>query len=745
MLGFSVECEVYMILSGNFVYCFGITKLDFEFDFSPLDDKDNSVSKAYAIYAPNGVMKSSFARTFFEYSKNGKGPDKEERYNKLSTCSIKADGNPISSQMIYVVDSSNDINSTSLSNSVTNILVDPDRKKRYDRLVIELDKKKKELLRDLNQLSGVRQVDIENCILEDFDEKSFPECLVRYHSQPLEDDYSSFSYSDIFSKATESVISSLEFQNYSREFSRRYQELFDTDGSIFKKGVFNPGKAKDSLVALTKSGFFDAAHKVKLRGEENAISRDEYDQRYKSCIAKIETDEKLKTIRSLLEKNESTKSLFRYLEELDNAKLEFFLNMLSPEHQPRFKRELWIQYLQNSAYTRGYLETYNRSKKEIAEIEAEARGHIKQWINAVNLFNDRFVDMPCELDIVNYSDTVLGKEKAILVFKFKDGESNTEMLLNDVRTLSTGEMRAFCLLNVIFEAANRQQNNTETLFVFDDVVDSFDYKNKAAIIQYLDDLAKIDCFYQIILTHNFDFYRALALSFVARDRCLTTVIDKNSRSITLEKADGIKNCFIGIIKAQIQKSDVSLCASIPFARNIIEYTRGEDNTDYKTLTKLLHWKNDSVSITIKDYLSIYNNTFDGNITRIDDAQIVTKLILNQANSICTKSGVCGFNIIEKIVLCMAIRIIAEKFMINILSDLLPAYTYNESNQYGDLLEKIKCCELSSDIMRTLNKISITVSSNLHINSFMYEPIIDLSIEALIDLYSKVQKLECQKE
>jgi predicted ATP-binding protein involved in virulence len=36
--------------------CFGIKKMDFDFDFED--------SNVYSIYAPNGVMKSSFAKTF---------------------------------------------------------------------------------------------------------------------------------------------------------------------------------------------------------------------------------------------------------------------------------------------------------------------------------------------------------------------------------------------------------------------------------------------------------------------------------------------------------------------------------------------------------------------------------------------------------------------------------------------------------------------------------------------------------
>jgi ABC-type dipeptide/oligopeptide/nickel transport system ATPase subunit len=65
------------------------------------------------------------------------------------------------------------------------------------------------------------------------------------------------------------------------------------------------------------------------------------------------------------------------------------------------------------------------------------------------------------------------------------------------------------LLNIIFEIKARENLDSETLFIIDDIADSFDYKNKYAIIQYLNDIHKNDKFYQIILTHNFDFYRTI--------------------------------------------------------------------------------------------------------------------------------------------------------------------------------------------------------------------------------------------
>ena len=48
------------------------------------------------------------------------------------------------------------------------------------------------------------------------------------------------------------------------------------------------------------------------------------------------------------------------------------------------------------------------------------------------------------------------------------------------------------------------------MIIFDDVADSFDYKNKFAIIEYIRDLHLSNDFRLIILTHNFDFYRTIA-------------------------------------------------------------------------------------------------------------------------------------------------------------------------------------------------------------------------------------------
>lgn len=344
--------------------------------------------------------------------------------------------------------------------------------------------------------------------------------------------------------------------------------------------------------------------------------------------------------------------------------------------------------------------------------------------------------MPFTLFIANQAEVALGKENAQLRFIFRDGNDSVEWSRSELKTLSQGEKRALYLLNFIFEVESRKLNSQETLFVFDDIADSFDYKNKHAIVQYLRDLTKTDYFYQIILTHNYDFFRTLATTYVHRERCLMTI--NNNASICLEKAEGVKNYFIGKWKDNVNRSDFILCATIPFTRNLIEYTKGENDPDYNKLTNLLHWKQDTDHITVGDYLNIYNSLFRTNYPTNNNS-ILKNLLFQKADEICRCHTYDGLNLENKVLLCIAIRIVSEKFMTDMLRILKndPEYWCSAYNQFGELMKEFSSLAPSAPAIRTLEKVSITVSSNIHLNSFMYEPILDLTIEHLINLYNEV--------
>lgn len=59
------------------------------------------------------------------------------------------------------------------------------------------------------------------------------------------------------------------------------------------------------------------------------------------------------------------------------------------------------------------------------------------------------------------------------------------------------------------------------------------------------------------------------------------------------------------------------------------------------------------------------------------------------------------------------------------------------NQFGDLMKSYVTELPDSNDIKILEKVSITVSSNIHLNSFMYEPILDLTIDHLIYLYIEI--------
>lgn len=721
-------------LSVSLTNCYGIQSLVHEFEFGSSAKK----GKTFTIYAPNGLMKTSFSSTFENIAK-GESP-REERYNRPSVHVVEADGVAISKEAIYVLKSEMVIGVD--SPAITNILVNPVSKARYDELLVELDKLKTKLVGSLQKSSKVKKPDIEQVMLKDWLEKDFTTCIVKIKETSVGDDLSPYEYATVFDPRAIEVLESQEFISRANEFSERYQELFDQAGTIYQKGVFNPTKAETSFGALSKQGFFASGHRVHLRGETSSIDKEELDQKLQAIHARIDGDETLKKLRVSLAKNAQTQSLIDLIEKLSSTEVEFLIDKLKPENQSQFRKDFWTFYIQNNTDATSYVEAYASNKTEIESIEEAAAEAAPRWTNAEDLFNDRFVDMPFTLSVANQALAALGKQKANLKFTFKDGDDTVEWSLQEVRTLSQGEKRALYLLNFIFEVEDRKLANQETLFIIDDVADSFDYKNKHAIVQYLEDLNGVTGFHQIVLTHNFDFFRTLANNFVHRDRCL--MANRGRSAITLVKAEGIKNYFIGKWKENVVGNDFILCATIPFARNLIEYIKGEQDPDYLKLTSLLHWKSDTDKISVGHYLDIYNRLF-GSEHDISNSQPVIDLLIAKANEVCERDEQDGLNLEGKVLLSIAIRMQAEMFLISEFRKLQNDATYwcQSNNQFGNLVKTYSSLTSSAPALRIVEKVSITVSSNIHLNSFMYEPILDLTIDHLINLYREVEGLSAE--
>lgn len=714
--------------------CYGIKSFDETLSFKVSSGIQN---RAIAIYAPNGLMKTSFTRVFEDLAK-GKTP-KEERYNRDSSCTVEVDGNIIPKEIIYVLRS--DIDIVQETTAFTNVLVDPAKKARYDELVVDIEKAKTKLIAFLQKKSKVKKDLIESTIISDTGKPHFFQAIQYLYAKQSEIANATLEYQVVFDSKAQEVINSTDFLSSAKDFNQRYQEIFTQAGTIYKKGLFNPAKADTSFQTLDKNSFFKTGHKVHLEGDSQSIGKEDLDKRLSQVNKAINEDENLKAIQDKLVKNAQTQALIDLFESLDATGIEEFIEWAKPEKSAEFKKELWHLYLFGANEANNYLEAFRINQQEIHEIETVSATAVPQWQNAVTLFNNRFVDMPFTLVVDNLTAATLGKEPAKLSFVCQDGQDTVKLGRNEIKaTLSQGEKRAMYLLNFIFDVEERKTNNQETLFIIDDVADSFDYKNKHAIVQYLIDLCSADFFHQIIPTHNFDFFRTVSDRYIHRKRLY--MANRVVNGIKLEQAEGINNIFINKWKANLHTSQVMLCASIPFLRNLIEYQKGSRDIGYLRLTSLLHWKEDTDSITVADFWGIYNSFFNSDHNSWSAEKLVD-LIFNNADAIASSTTHQSLCLEDKVLMSIAIRLSAEKHMIMQIRTLSNDSEYwpEGNSQFGVLRSKYSLLAQNSiQNVQTIEKVALTISSNIHLNSFMYEPILDLTIDHLISLYNEVKAL-----
>lgn len=712
----------------NLQNCYGIKKLQKEFDFS-------TSKKTFAIYAPNGVMKTSFAKTFIDLSKGESSKDLMFPERKTIREIKDENDNEINKDQVFVMES---YNQGYKSERESSLLANKELKKKYDDIHKKLDEAKDELLKKLKQLSGLK-INIEDEVSTSFSKKKFFDVIEETETEVSKGGKPKFAniiYSSIFNDKALGFLKTKDFKNQIKEYIEKYNELLGK--SKYLKQGFDHYKASTIQRNLKDNGFFKAQHSINLY---DGISKQEVTK--EEDFEKIIQDEKNNIL--------SDKDLSKKWEEIDkklsaNVDLRSFRDYLFEnkeilpelENLEKLAKELWVSYFidQKDLYE-DLSKEYKNGKIEIEQIVKKAKEQKTDWENVIGIFNTRFF-VPFELRMENQDDVILKGKVPSVKFSFKDSDGNIQVEENPLLSiLSSGEKKALYILNIIFEIEARKKSNQKTILIVDDIADSFDYKNKYAIIQYLKEISEVPIFYQIILTHNFDFFRTVeSREVVDYPNCLFSY--KTENEVKLEKASGIKNPFINDWKQNL--SDLKkLVASIPFVRNIIEYTKGEDDADYKKLTSLLHWKDDNASFLMSSLKEIFKNTITGvNFPTDNLTDKVIDKIFQEAESCLIASE--GINFENKIVLSIAIRLKAEKFMVNKIND--PSFVSSiTSNQTIALFKKYKSKHPSEiENLKILEQVNLMTPENIHLNSFMYEPILDMSDRHLRDLYQEVKNL-----
>lgn len=729
--------------------CYGIKKLDKEFDFSS--------SKVNAIYAKNGSMKTSLTKTFKKLQENKSTEIGDEIFGALPVkCEVKVDGNDIRKEDIFVIHS---FESSYESDSLASLLVNDELKLELNKVIKLKDKflsllEKKSGKKIMKTVGGKKVYDLEPSIIEDFnfEEKSFLLNLNKIEAQNISTDFSNISYASIFDDSVLKKIRSEEFQTKIDEYINKCDEIYATY-SFLDKGKFTLPKIKDIQKSFEKNTYFVKGNKIVLDGNSEITNIIDLDNKIKEVENKVTSSNEFKEIEKLLSDAKGTilKDIIETFPEV--------IEELKLENLEEFRVKLWLSYINSE------LDKFNELKSSYNDLEEaieQADLDETPWQEALDIFNKRF-SVPFHMEISNLKSSIIGEGIPKVLFGFcKDGDLSNQDPSNWVKLdrenvenkniLSQGEKRALYLLNIIFDIEKRRRENRKTLFIVDDIADSFDYKNKYAIIEYLIDMADKDDFYMLLLSHNFDFYRTVS-SRLGLQRDYRHDVNKSENGIEIKKELYQDKPFI-YWKERLEKKHI--IALIPFVRNLIEY--GVDkrinsfsgiDDDYLLLTNIIHLKDHTANIKIYHLKEVYREYMGNDRFRdINDNDDVYPTIDTLASTMTNNDT----KLEDKIIMSIAIRLKAEEYMKNVINNSNANYTWtlrrqvqsgdknalmsfisSVGNQTRELFNAYRQVGEQNHI-KILDRVNIMTPESIHLNSFMYEPILDMDIIELKQLY-----------
>lgn len=725
--------------------CYGIQKLHHEFDFSN--------TNAISIYARNGLMKTSFSKTFRKIQEGKVAEIKDEIFGMPGVADVKVDGNSILPENVFVIKS---FESAYESNSVTSLLVNDDIKARIS-TVLKLKEKFLKLLEKYSGLKitktslGKKVYELEPQIVKDFqfEEDSFLLNIKFLDQMRAKVVFSGIKYSNIFDSTVLKKITSAEFQEKIEDFCLASDKIYEKFGFL-EKGNFTLPKLKNLSKTLESDSFFVKDNQLYLEGKYEIKEPSEL----KEKISEIEEKIKAVPVFQEIEKMLSDSKGIVLKELLENN--PDVIPYLKIEKLDDLRKELWLTYLEcEKDKFEELVDEYKKLEDEIGDIDLDAT----PWKKALGIFEERFT-VPYKMEISNMKGAIIGESIPRVEFSFKrDGQiiklARTD--LENLDVLSQGEKRALYLLNIIFDIEKVKNSGKDVLFVVDDIADSFDYKNKYAIVEYLYEMSTNPNFRLLILSHNFDFYRTVSMRLaIGREDRLTAEIVGNTIVLKQEKYQNQP-----FVAWKDNLNLVNVVAMIPFVRNMIEFGVDKNvggitgiSSDYVLLTHLLHEKDKTKLIRFSDLKKIYKKYLG--IKNFKSDVVESNLVIDEIFNIANRVTNMDVQLEHKIILAIAIRHLAERYMLTEIKKYTGQLTWRVKknirtghvtdfllyldsgvNQTRELFNVYKQFGHQYEI-KVLEEVNIMTPENIHLNSFMYEPILDMDISELLNLYQKVQ-------
>ena len=162
-----------------------------------------------------------------------------------------------------------------------------------------------------------------------------------------------------------------------------------------------------------------------------------------------------------------------------------------------------------------------------------------------------------------------------------------------------------------------------------------------------------------------------------------------------------------------------------------------DSDSFSILSAILHGRSEADKTTFDDLSSIYDKCWDCD-SLAGDGRLVYSVIMTVCDRISESDSQLG--LYEKIDLSIGIRILAEHHIADVYGSI--GIPMPKGRQLGGIVRdfKEKSPAQYESCSTLLEQACLLVPENIHINSFMYEPLVDIGSSRFIKLYRELKKL-----
>lgn len=205
-------------VSIELVHCYGIRALKYTFDFSK--------NPAFAVYAPNGTMKSSLAQTFADVAENNLSSDRVFPNRQATRIIVDETDTALAADAVLVIRSYDE--TVAHTEKTSTLLVDRKLREEYDALHRDLDAAQATFLKAMKTQSGSKK-DIEKEISSTFtaSEDQLYRALLRVRDEVTSQTNAPFAnvpYDKIFDDKVLSFLQTKDFKTAIEDYVNRYNK-----------------------------------------------------------------------------------------------------------------------------------------------------------------------------------------------------------------------------------------------------------------------------------------------------------------------------------------------------------------------------------------------------------------------------------------------------------------------------------------------------------------------------------------